>query len=833
MSEDPFPPKPPLPVKKKETEEKLIEERNGVDEYPPKPQRTAPPPSPSDPSQIPAPVPVSEDLPEKETVETSEPKTIEYSHVSYEEKRRTPVTREEVGVDEEEEKKKWSFFWWGCLFFLLWNLLLMFVLEPAFHPRDSFTAGIVAYSLGLFGIVTFAFLVRNKKKVALAIPVLLLIVFGLSILFHFINAPIYNPLAPLGERTVFVIESIKSSTNLFEPDSALFELVSIESLELWSLVVFVADFIIIMIISFVGCLSFLWVLDLFTSEIRFSTSFLIFLALVLFTIGLVISPIIHLGLAGFVDFGGHTLLGSDRIIGNIDIMRDFDTATQEEINMVLEDFLLAAENFRNAQQSIGMFSFMYGFFTITSALIHYLGASVTLLNGIEPMINGSYQVFQGIKDVGDSLNYSSEPLVTQGPNIKKQNQIDDDLFQTGVDKLEAGLNELGSSIILLETAFAEIEGVNMTDILASLESLPLPAETIQTYIAPYILMIEDYVVSFADVPAVLEILVEKPLDGGNPSRFATITHFLYGSYNLIKAIEYITDNTAYNGTSTLFDNALSNFTLVASQMVKTEIQQMIGAETLFFSETLNFLTDMNALLVDISYYGSNVGIVFEGLNHTISYFEEDYQNITNYPTIISELSFLVADSENLNSTAYEIEGNVTIVNTKSSNDEYGVFTEPSEEIVSAIETYELVTTAENSLNVAKALYHLFSGMSHLKDTYNYIEIGAQQFNDTLYLDANNSFIAANASLTNTIYEMDQAIIYMTLAEGEMQQLTDTRIAFLTIRSTLVSVIVFFNNLLALAILGPAANPVYVAGNSTIITDSLTTVNDQLSEVKAQ
>jgi hypothetical protein len=346
-------------------------------------------------------------------------------------------------------------------------------------------------------------------------------------------------------------------------------------------------------------------------------------------------------------------------------------------------------------------------------------------------------------------------------------------------------------------------------------------------------MIEEYVVSFADVPAVLEILVEKPLSGGNPSRFATITHFLYGSYNLIKAIDYITDNTAYNGTSALFDNALSNFTLVSSQMAKTEIQQMIGAETLFFSETLNFLNDMNALLVDISYYGSNVGTVFEGLNNTLTYFEEDYQNITNYPDIISELSVLVTDSENLNNTAYEIEGNVTIVNTKSSNDEYGVFTEPSEEIVSALDRYELVTTAENSVNVAKALYHLFGGMSQLKDTNNHIETGAQQFNDSLYLEANNSFIAANVSLTNTIYEMDQAIIYMTLAEGEMQQLANTRTAFLTIRTILVSVIVLFNNLLALAPLGPAANPVYIAGNSTAIIDSLTTVNNQLSDVKAQ
>ncbi|MHA1952571.1 MAG: hypothetical protein ACW96U_01340 [Candidatus Heimdallarchaeaceae archaeon] len=831
MSEDSPPPKPPHPVKKREDEERALEERKGVDEYPPKPQRPAPPSS-EEPS-IPVPVPVSKELPEKEIEDPSTSEPIEYSHVAYEDQRSSPITSEDLASDEEKGPKKWSFFWWGCLFFLLWNILLMFILEPAFQPRDSFTAGIIAYSLGLFGLIVFALLVRSKKKFALAFPILLLIIFGLSILFHFVNAPIYNPLAPLGERAKFVIESIRSSTNFFDPEVPLFGLVTIETLELWSLSVFVADFIVALLIGFVGCLSLIWIVDLFTSVIKFSTSFLIFLALVLFTIGLVISPIIHLGLAGFVDFGGNTLLGANQIWGGVDIMRNFDDATQEEINQVLEDFLLAAENFRNAQQSIGMFSFAYGFIAITSALMQYLSATVILLNGIEPMINGSYQIFQGFKDVAAALNYSSGgSLLAQETNIK-QSQIDDDLFNIGVNRVEEGLNELSTSIDLLDTAFAEIDMVNMTDIISSLESLPIPAGVIETYISPYVFMVEEYVVSFDEVPAVLEILVEKPIDNGNPSRFATLTHFLYGAYNLIKAIEYIDDNSAYNGTSTWFDNALSNSSLVVDQMVKDEIQQIIGADVIFFSETLNFLYDLNSLVTDVSYYGSNIGAVFEGLNSTVSYLEQGYENITNYPAIQTELSILVTDAENLNNTAYDIEGNITTIRTKSESDEYGVFTVPSQEILSALEIFEFVTAVENSVNVAKALFHLFNGMSYLKDTNNHIETGEQHFNDTDFALANDSFIAANVSLFSSISEMDLAINYMTLAEVEMPQLAETRTALLTIKSTLMSVIVYFNHLLALALLGPAANPLYVVGNSTAIIDTLAAVNGDLNDVKAQ
>ena len=102
MSEDSPPLKPPYTDKKRETES--LEERRDVDEYPPKPGRPSAPPSER--PVIPVPVPISEELPKKEIEEESTPQIIEYSQVSYEEQKKTPVSSEDLAMDDEEGQKK-------------------------------------------------------------------------------------------------------------------------------------------------------------------------------------------------------------------------------------------------------------------------------------------------------------------------------------------------------------------------------------------------------------------------------------------------------------------------------------------------------------------------------------------------------------------------------------------------------------------------------------------------------------------------------------------------------------------------------------------------------
>ncbi|MHA1259348.1 MAG: hypothetical protein ACTSRO_06870 [Candidatus Heimdallarchaeaceae archaeon] len=590
--------------------------------------------------------------------------------------------------------------------------------------------------------------------------------------------------------------------------------------------------VVCLVICFVGCLSFAWVVNLFSAKKSVSITFLILLALFLLMFGLILTPIIQLSLAGFLDFGSNTLLGSNYVVGGIEIMGNFENATQESINTALANFLLAAESIKEARNGLTMFSVIFGMFKVTKALIHFMDASLLLLGGANPMINGSYQIYMGFQDVAKALNQSTigGTLQIQKQFIKQQ-VVNDTLFNRGVNKVELGLEILGSNTKALNDAIIEIDKANLTSITNFIGKLPFETTQIQEIVSDVI----GYINSFSDVPAVVDILVNKPNINGSVSCYATLTHFLYGAYNLIKATEIIGDNSNYNGTSTFFQNAQSNLTLVSEQLNRSEIQQVIDSETLFFNETLDFLYDMTKLSLDISLYGYELGEVFKGLNNTISYFDQGYENITNYPEIIAELDQFVNRSDSLWSTSQNIENQISLMELKTSNDTYGVFRKPADLIVSSLKNFDLVENAENVYNIAKALYHLFVSMSYLKDTTSYIKLGKTQFvNDSNYIAANNSFLMANASFYNSTAEMNLATFYMNqTATGKMNQLATTRAAFLDIKNDLESVITNFTNLLILASLGPLADPNDVSGNCTVILTSFSNVNDYLSSIRAE
>ncbi|MHA1708168.1 MAG: hypothetical protein ACTSYV_03710 [Candidatus Heimdallarchaeaceae archaeon] len=819
---------PPIPKPKKISETDEREEVHETEEYPPLPARFPPP---SEESFMKEPQTVQEET-EKRDIEYQTPSVT--SQQTYEvERQRIPSEDQTQELGEQEERKKhWSFFWWGCLFFFLWNILLMFILEVTLYPRETVVTGVIAYSLGLVGLITFVLLVRNVKKIAISLPLLLLLIFGLSVVFHILNVPIYNPLAPIAERAKLVTDSIKSSTYLFDTSAPLFGVISVESIERWGLLLFVLDYIISLIICFVGCLSLAWVVNLFSAKKSVSTTFLILLALFLLMFGLILTPIIQLSLAGFLDFGSNALLGSNYIVGGIEIMGNFENATQENINTALANFLLAATSIEEARNGLTMFSVIFGMFRVTKALIHFMDASLLLLGGINPMINGSYQIYTGFQDVAKALNQSTigGTLQIQNQAIKQQ-VVNDTLFNSGVNKVELGLEILGSNTDVLNDAITEIDKANLTSITGFISKLPFENAQIQAVVSDVI----GYINSFSNIPAVVDILAGKPTINGSVGRYATLTHFLYGAYNLIKATEIIGDNSNYNGTALFFQNAQSNLTLVSGQLSRHEIQQVINSETLFFNETLSFLYDMTKLSLDISLYGCELGEVFQGLNNTITYFDQGYENITNYPEIISEVDVFVNRSDSLRSTSQDIESQISLMEIKTNNDTYGVFRKPAELIVSSLKNFDLGENAENIYNIAKALYHLFISMSYLKDTTNYIKLGETQFvNDSNYVAANNSFQLANTSFYNSTAEMDIAIFYMNqTATGKMDQLATTRTAFMNIKNDLEGVLTNFNDLLILANLGPLADPNDVSGNCTIILTSFSNVNNQLSNIRAE
>lgn len=844
MNEENQPPKPPRRVPSKQNDEKNLKVEEEVteepteEEYPPKPVRPFLPSQPKTAqqkpiliSEIPSPKPIVRDILKKEEVTRPEYLVDNF---------RTQTIREETEEEEVEEKKRKYVFWWGLLFFFLFNIVLIFLLEVSLHPRDSVAASIIAYALGVAGLIGYSVIVRSKKIAVLSVPLLLILLFGASFLFHYVGAPVYNPFAPISERTDFLLETAEAGLDLYGRNITLPGDITIEIIKEYSLLALLIDFVIAIPMFIFSLLALTWLMQIFRSEIKLKKIIALVFALLFLIIGLIITPIVHLAMGSLVNFGSASTQGIIHIVNGIQGIDDFDNITQEEINQILANFSLAAEYIQDGSKSIEMFSFVFGIITkITDDLLHFLYASLILLGGIEPFINGSYQIYQGFQDVTDALNYSiSIPLcvepysdsTTEKYRIKRY-QINDSLFEQGMAKVNDGIMHLGNSTDLIKDAYEEVKKIEFSNIYDMLDTL-LGNNT--DFVKTKIQEMEQYLYLFTNATDALEALIEQPLVNGEKSQYTTLSHFLYGSYNLIKAALNVGDYSSFNGTEVFFEQANSNFSVVYNEFGKEEIIRVINSDTPFLNSTLSFLYDMAALAVDISSFGIDVGTVYGDLTHVVESFGVGYENIDDYSSLQSEVLDIIHLTDNLNNTAYSIENRISIIQSNANNGTYEMFSKPSRKIANFLNGFNLTSNVINANNIAHSFYHLFNSMEHLKYTYANVTAGETQFNNTDFVAANNSFVAANNSFHSAVSEMELAIMYMNETEaGEMVQLEDARTALINIKNTLDSIIRNFNNVLSIAEEGPLANPDDLTGNITIITNALSSINSQLLNVTAQ
>ncbi|MHA1199315.1 MAG: hypothetical protein ACTSQF_08225, partial [Candidatus Heimdallarchaeaceae archaeon] len=243
-------------------------------------------------------------------------------------------------VDQPIKKRKWSFWGYGLLFFTVFYIALMFILEAALQPRESMTATIVAYIIGIIGLAIFAGLVRDKSRVLISIPLLLIIVFGTGYLFNYVaEAPVYNPLAPVSERTGTLLETAQVLNDTELIAGGLPEEFNLETIEFWSQFAFVIDLIIALPLFIFGTLSLTWLVQIFTSALKILTILSIFFALVFFLIGLVVTPFLHLLFSSFIILGSDLLPGALYVMEGISIFTgDFGSLTQAEIDEAIAAF---------------------------------------------------------------------------------------------------------------------------------------------------------------------------------------------------------------------------------------------------------------------------------------------------------------------------------------------------------------------------------------------------------------------------------------------------------------------------------------------------------------
>ncbi len=757
----------------------------------------------------------------------------------------------EPQTEPEESGKKWSYWGIGLLFFLVFFIALMFILEAAMQPRESFTSTLIAYILGIIGLAIFAGLVRDKSRVLISIPLLLIIVFGAGYLFNYvIQAPVYNPFAPVSEGTDMFVNTAEGMNETLTEMGILGDL-TMDEVRSYSQLAFLVDLILALPLFIFGTLSMTWLVQIFTIRPTLWTILWAFFIIVFFFIGLILTPFIHLLFSGVVAVTSDILPGALYLGQGFSIFANFENATQEDMDEAIASFYLASEYFQ--QSADNLYGLQQAGLVGLSATIPVLGtfieniyyvalAALHISSGLGPFANGTFFVLEGMEDAMASFGEGGSFLRTKDGTVTQiESEINDTRFEEGIDKVNEGLLILGNSTDHIDDALAELNKVNVTDIAAAtaeLEGYGVPPE-IAASILEQVDMIDSYLSIFEGAVRVIDVLLTKP--SGSDS--ATLTHFLYGAYSLFKAGDVIgTTTTFYNetegiDTSSYFDDASANFSIVYNELLDPEVQAIANSDTPILNSTVAFLTDMVGLTVPLCSLGGNIATVFFTMQDTMSVFDgTNYEDISDYSPLISSMDDLRTTTGEMADDANATDTQINDVRAKASNDTYGELSAPALSFTDQLIQFNLTQNVYNANNIANSFYYMFSGLSHLSYSFNNITAGYEDFNNTNYVpDAQNHFSDANTSLHASIADLTTATYYMNQTEsGGMTQLSGTRDAILGIRNSLYNTLDEVEAILTIIALPDPTTE--LAAFQTAINDIISAfagVNIQLEGVNAQ
>lgn len=745
-------------------------------------------------------------------------------------------------------KKKWSFWGYGLLFFTVFYIALMFILEAAIKPRESMTATIIAYIIGIIGLAIFAGLVRDKSRVLISIPILLIIVFGSGYLFTYVvKAPVYNPLAPVSERTSTLLDTVEvlNDTDIVDLPPEF----NVETIQFYSQFAFVIDLVIALPLFIFGTLSLTWFVQIFTQAFKLWTLVSIFFALIFFLIGLVITPFIHLLFSSFIILGSDLLPGALYVIDGISIFQsDFSSLTQEQINEAVEAFYNASYYFNQAAmnleglQKAGLIGFaqlipILG--TVVSNLYWFSLAALHLSSGLGPFANGTFYIMTGLEDAMDAMNISGSPMplaVDDKDTVTRTSGINDTLFNEAIQVVNDGLLILGDSTDNIEQALDDLKNVSLDDVIGNITLIPgLPEEAIQP-VMDSMGMVEDYLSMFEGGVAVISALLERPeISPGVESEYATLTHFLYGAYDLFQAGDSIAEITAFNGTSDYFEYASGNFSLVQQQLHQPEVLSVATSDTPFLNETVLFVVDMVDIGVPLCNLGYTLATSFVDMDSILTVFDgQDYEDISDYPSLLNSLDNLRTTTSTLATNAAQVDANITSVELKANDNTYGILNDIALTFTSQLSDFGFVQYVQNADYIANSFYYMFAGIMELSFVAGNITEGQSYFSGVDYVSANTSFLAAQTSLTSSISYLNQSIPYMDDAVniGGMTQLQTTLDAITTIRNSLLGIQTDLDTLMVL-MADPVTNNAAITSLLITMLSDLADVNTDLQGVTAQ
>ncbi len=734
-------------------------------------------------------------------------------------------------------KKKWSFWGIGLLIFTAFFIGLMFLLEAVVQPRESLTATILAYVLGIVILAVFAILVRDKGRVSLSVPILLIVVFGTGYLFNYvIEAPVYNPFAPISERTEPILGTIYA---LNDTNPEMFPNGTFEQIEKYSKFAFVGDLALAFPMFFFGTLGLTWVVQIFTTVPKIWTIFESIFAALFIILGLILTPIIHLTLAGAVVVGTDLAPGAMLLVDAFGVLFN-ETATPAEKQLALESLYNASTYFNQTAETLeslqkaGLIR-MAGFIPfLGSILTNAYWASLALAQlsqGIGPFTEGLLSIMGSIESFSEVFNGTfSVKAAPDGSETVKINAINETAFNEAIDDIRVGVDYISNHTYLIDEALASLENVSIDDIRDDLLWLDwaLP-DVAEQAIVDYAALANTYLTDILDLITGVSTLLSKPTG----STDATLVHFFLGWINVLFAGTSIGEITAFNGTLENFDYAYGNFSLVDAELSTPEIQEIInrvGGNITLGKDFLGLTYDFTQIGIPFATLGQNLATGFTGMEAIIDIFETtDYQNVSNYQTILDDTEAINATLAGIVGDATDVNDSATIVYNKAQTNGYGFLSEFALQFAETMIQFDMINSIANTMYIASAMHFMIHSLEELSYTFLNVTEAQTNFGIADYTAAEYNILNASASLDNSVGNMTLAInnLDSSIAAG-MTQLQDIRDSLVNIRTDLLTLDPHFTTILGiLALPDPTTQAALFASTMSTILLILNDVNTEL------
>jgi len=698
---------------------------------------------------------------------------------------------------EPTKKKKWSFWGIGLLIFTAFFIGLMFLLEAVIQPRESLTATILAYVLGIVSLAVFAILVRDKGRVSLSIPILLIVVFGTGYLFNYvIEAPVYNPFAPISERTEPILDTLvalnDTNPEMFEGSDTLEQIVK------YSQLAFVGDLALALPMFIFGTIGLTWVAQIFTSALKIATIFESIFAALFIILGLILTPVIHLTLAGAVVVGTDMAPGTFILVDAFSVLFD-ESSTPAEIQQALDSLYNASTYFNQTAetlkslQSAGLIT-MAGFIPVLGSILtnaYWAALALTqLTQGIGPFAEGLFMIMGSIESFGDVFNGTfSVKAAPDGGETVKINAVNETAFNEAIDEIREGVDFISNNTYLIDEALISLDNVSIDEIRNDLLKLKwLYPDVAEDAINEYADLAKVYLTDILDLITGVTKLLSKPTG----STDATLVHFFLGWINVLFAGTSIGEITAFNGTYENFDYAYGNFSIVDAELSTPEIQDIInrvGGNITIGKDFLSFVYDFTQVGIPFASLGLNLATGFTDMEGIIDIFETtDYQNVTNYQTILDDTLAINVTLTSIEADAIAVNDSATVVYDKAQIQGYGFLSEFAGGFAETMIQFDMINSIASTKYIANAMYYMVYSLQELSYTYGNVTEGEANFLDSNFTTAKDNFLAANESLNYAISNMTQSIFYMNQSvDAGMTQLESPRNTLIIIRDSLIDV----------------------------------------------